>query len=48
MNDINESSNLSTERNTVDKEKNHMSGRRYFSGTHTDGSTYLDHQKRVY
>jgi hypothetical protein len=47
-NDINESSNLSTERNTVDKEKNHMSGRRYFSGTHTDGSTYLDHQKRVY
>jgi hypothetical protein len=48
MNDINESSNLSTERNTVDKERNHMSGRRYFSGTHTDGSTYLDHQKRVY
>lgn len=48
MNDIDESSNLSTERNTVDKEKNHMSGRRYFSGTHTDGSTYLDHQKRVY
>jgi len=48
MNEIEESSQLSIERNTADKEKNHMSGRRYFSGTHTDGSLYVDHQKRVY
>jgi hypothetical protein len=48
INETDESSRLSIERNTVDKEKNHMSGRRYFSGTHTDGSLYVDHQKRVY
>lgn len=47
-NDIDESNALSTERNTVDKEKNHASGRRYFSGTHSDGSKYPDHQKRIY
>lgn len=47
-NDIAESDALSTERNTVDKEKNHASGRRYFSGTHSDGSKYSDHQKRIY
>lgn len=47
-NETDESSRLSVERNTVDKEKNHMSGRRYFSGTHTDGSSYINHQKRVY
>lgn len=47
-NDIAESDALSLERNTVDKEKNHASGRRYFSGTHSDGSKYPDHQKRIY
>lgn len=42
-----ESARLGQERNTVDKERPHMSGRRYFSGTHTDGTKYPDHQKRV-
>lgn len=46
-NDIQESSALSIERQTVDLTKNHQSGRRYFSGTHTDGSKYKNHQKRL-
>jgi hypothetical protein len=46
-NDIYESSALSIERTTVDLTKNHQSGRRYFSGTHTDGSRYVDHQKKL-
>lgn len=47
QNDVQESAVLSTERQTVDLEKPHQSGRRYFSGTHTDGTKYPDHQKRV-
>ena len=47
QNDINESYVLSEERNTVDKERPHQSGRRYFSGTHSDGTKYPEHQKRV-
>ena len=46
-NDVKESAVLSHERQTVDLEKPHQSGRRYFSGTHTDGTKYPDHQKRV-
>jgi hypothetical protein len=46
-NDIEESATLSNERQTVDLEKPHMSGRRYFNGNHTDGTRYPDHQKRV-
>jgi hypothetical protein len=45
--EIGESNRLSTERDTVDKEKTHASGRRYFNGEHTDGVKYQDHQKRV-
>lgn len=48
QNDITESHTLSNERMTVDIDKPHMSGRRYFNGNHTDGSKYPDHQKRVY
>lgn len=47
QNDIQESAVLSTERQTVDLKKPHQSGRRYFSGTHTDGTKYPDHQKKV-
>jgi hypothetical protein len=47
-NDINESIALGNERNTIDKEKPHASGRRYFSGTHINNSKYPDHQKRIY
>lgn len=46
-NEMQEAKALSNERQTVDLEKPHMSGRRYFSGTHTDGTKYLDHQKRL-
>lgn len=45
--DIAEAGRLSNERNTVDREKNHWSGRRYFNGQHTDGNKYPDHQKKV-
>lgn len=47
QNDIQESDVLSNERQTIDLTKPHQSGRRYFSGTHTDGTKYTDHQKRV-
>jgi hypothetical protein len=46
-NEIEESVRLSVERTTIDLEKPHLSGRRYFSGTHTNDTKYLDHQKRL-
>lgn len=46
-NDIKESQVLSNERQTVDKDKPHQSGRRYFGGNHSDGTKYPTHQKRV-
>lgn len=46
-NDIDESWKLSTERITVDIEKPHNRGKRYFGGIHTDGTKYPDHQRRV-
>jgi hypothetical protein len=46
-NEIGETYRLSHERNTVDLEKAHQIGRRYFNGTHTDNSQYTDHQKRL-
>jgi hypothetical protein len=42
-----ESWRLSVERQGVDREKVHQSGRRYFNGVHTDNTKYPDHQKRV-
>ena len=45
--EIKESSNLGVERTTVDKEKAHQSGRRYFNGVHSNGEKYQDHQKRL-
>jgi hypothetical protein len=42
-----ESQRLSTERVTVDLEKNHQSGRRYFKGVHTDETKYVNHQKNM-
>ena len=47
INEVAESQNLSNERNTIDKEKPHQSGRRYFNGINTDGTLYPDHQKKV-
>ena len=47
QNELNELSSLSIERDTIDKKKPHESGRRYFNGTHTDDSKYIDHQKRM-
>lgn len=45
--EMEEYNSLANERFTVDKEKPHGAGRRYFDGVHTDGSKYPDHQKRV-
>jgi hypothetical protein len=47
VNEVQESINLGKERDTTDKEKPHMSGRRYFNGINFDGTKYLDHQKKV-
>jgi hypothetical protein len=41
-----ESDLLSIERTTVDLEKTHQSGRRYFNGLHISGEKYLNHQKK--
>lgn len=46
-NEIKEVISLSVERVSVDKEKSHESGRRYFNGTHSDDTPYQDHQKKL-
>lgn len=35
------------ERDNLDQDKPHGSGRRYFNGSHIDGTPYYDHQKRL-
>lgn len=47
LNETKESKLLGIERSTTDKEKNHMAGRRYFKGLHSDNTPYTDHQKTV-
>ena len=47
QNELLESARLSDERNTVDKDKPHQSGRRYFKGINSDDSKYKDHQKKL-
>jgi len=47
LNEIEETYALSKERQTIDKNKAHASGRRYFNGVHSTGEKYLDHQKRL-
>lgn len=47
QNELNEQSSLSKERSTLDKEKPHASGRRYFNGYHTDNTKYSSHQKKL-
>lgn len=42
----NEAIALSIERQTVDLDKPHFSGRKYFRGIHTDGEPYIDHQNK--
>jgi len=42
-----ESDRLSLERQTVDKERPHQVGRRYFKGEHSSGIKYVDHQKTI-
>jgi hypothetical protein len=46
-NELEEQARLSNERTGVDTRKPHESGRRYYSGTHTDGTKYRSHQKRL-
>lgn len=47
LNEVKESRTLGQERSTTDKEKNHMAGRRYFKGIHSDDTRYTDHQKTI-
>lgn len=47
LNEIEESRQLGIERSTVDRQKTHLSGRRYFNGTHTDDTKYVNHQKKL-
>jgi hypothetical protein len=47
LNETKEAKLLGIERSTTDKEKNHMAGRRYFKGFHSDETPYTDHQKIV-
>jgi hypothetical protein len=47
LNETKESKRLGIERSTTDKEKNHMAGRRYFKGLHSDDTPYQDHQKTI-
>jgi len=47
INDAKEAKVLGIERSTTDREKNHMVGRRYFKGLHSDGTKYIDHQKTI-
>jgi ribosomal protein S21 len=47
LNEVKESRTLGQERSTTDKEKNHMAGRRYFKGLHSDDTRYTDHQKTI-
>ena len=47
INELEELKQLSNERNTIDKERPHESGRRYFNGINSDGTSYSDHQKKV-
>jgi hypothetical protein len=46
-NELKEARALGLERDTLDKEKNHGSGRRYFKGLHSDNTPYADHQKTI-
>jgi hypothetical protein len=46
-NELKEVVSLTNERLTVDTEKAHESGRRYFNGLHFDNKPYENHQKRL-
>lgn len=46
-NELAEQDRLTSERTGIDKTKPHESGRRYYNGVHTDGSSYQNHQKRL-
>lgn len=46
-NELEEGIALSEERNGLDKNKPHESGRRYFNGTHSNNISYQDHQKKI-
>jgi hypothetical protein len=47
LNETKESKLLGIERSTTDREKNHLAGRRYFKGLHSDETPYTDHQKTI-
>lgn len=47
VNELADGQELARQRMNEDKQKTHMSGRKYFSGTHAFGEKYADHQKRL-
>jgi hypothetical protein len=47
LNETKEAKLLGIERSTTDREKNHLAGRRYFKGLHSDETPYTDHQKTI-
>lgn len=47
LNEIEHINLFAQERATLDKDKPHESGRRYFNGKHIDDTPYKDHQKRI-
>jgi len=47
LNETKEAKLLGIERSTTDREKNHLAGRRYFKGLHSDETSYTDHQKTI-
>jgi len=47
VNELYDNEELSRQRSGEDKEKAHMSGRKYFNGIHAFGTKYSDHQKRL-
>ena len=46
-NEVEESKKMGEERSTIDVDKPHLAGRRYFNGIYTTGERYIDHQKKI-
>lgn len=45
--EVSDAIELGRQRETIDKEKPHESGRKYFNGEHAFGELYEDHQKHI-
>jgi hypothetical protein len=47
LNEQDDETELSRQRDNEDREKPHFSGRKYFKGEHAFGDKYINHQKRI-